>query len=417
MKFVKIVPENTVKNPKCKGKTSIDLWSYLCLLRISATRPISQRNELIDDTTSRTVFFVKWFSPITFFSAAVSVFSLYLLTVMLLNGVLEVYWPQKLFEYNDQILRPSHHSASSYEVIKFYKISNFMLPTSRLIVILHQMINLKGIVKQLNAISGLADDLQIHCASRCGNFSSKIRRNSIRTIALLVGIPAVTVFPVIVFLFSNDLILAPVILREVIIVLVPLQLVVIYFEDADFIIQCDIVSEFFRQIEMVLVETEDYLKGKHCNLHLTEVRKWHQFLLRNRRIVGQIGTITKVPQLLSLVEVTSHLTMFLYTVLNVLASPGTSLLENYFLRMSFSYVVVILVRLQAKTLKAEQVTAAEVRVHDALFALNEFPQALEVQLELQGMRNTITATPSHIAFGNYCTLSYIKASLSRYSPK
>ncbi|CAG7824685.1 unnamed protein product [Allacma fusca] len=324
--------------------------------------------------------------------------------MMILNGLFEVYWPQKLFNVEDQMLRPVHSHTSAREVKKFYYIAYFMFPTIRLIVIVHQMMNIKGTVNHLNVISGLANDLQTYCTGQCSNFSSKIRRNSLRIVAMFVGIPLVTVFPAIVYSFSNGLVLGPMVMREVIIVLVPLQLLGIYFDDGDFIIQCDIVSEFYRQIEMHLVDKEEYLRANHGSVRLVEVRKWHQFLRRNRKMVGQIGSITKVPQLLYLLEVSLNLTVFFYRVLNLVTSPNTSFLESRFLKMSVGYVVACLIRLHVKTLKAEQVTAAEGRVHDALFALNELPQALEVQLELQGMSNTISFTPSRITFGNYVVL-------------
>ncbi|CAG7722732.1 unnamed protein product, partial [Allacma fusca] len=260
------------------------------------------------------------------------------------------------------------------------------------------------IINHLNEISGLANDLQTYCAAHDSNFSSKIRRNSIRIVALFVGIPIVTVFPLMVYSFSNGLVLAPVVMREVIIALVPLQLLGIYFDDADILIQCDIASEFYRQIEMVLVDKEEYLKGSHGSVRLVEVRKWHQFLRRIRRIVDQIGSITKVPQLLSLLEVTGNLTVFWYTVFNLVASTNTPLLDNYSVKISIIYVAISLIRIHVKTLKAEQVTAAEGRVHDALFTLNTLPQAFDVQLELQGMRNTISTAPTRIAFGNYLVL-------------
>ncbi|CAG7734266.1 unnamed protein product [Allacma fusca] len=186
-------------------------------------------------------------------------------------------------------------------------------------------------------------------------------------------------------------------------IIIPLQMVVMYYvDDADFIIQCDIASEFYRQIEMVLVETQEHLMGNDRSIRLEDAQKWHQLLKRNRMIVGQIGSITKIPQLLSLLEVTGNLTVFLYSIFNLATSLNSP--ENAFLKTTAGYTFVGLIRLHFKTRKAEQVTDAEGRVHDALFALNEFPQALEVQLELQGMRNTITATPARIAFGNYVVL-------------
>ncbi|CAG7722736.1 unnamed protein product [Allacma fusca] len=302
------------------------------------------------------------------------------------------------------MVRPIHRNASASEVKQFYKLSNFTVPVLRLTVIVHQLVNIKDAVNQLNAISRFADDLQTHCATQCINISSKLRRNSIIIVAILVGIPLVIFSPIILYSFSNPIVTAPIILREAVVVLIPLQLESVYFDDADFIIQCDIVSEFYRQIEMVLVNKEDHLSRNCGSVHLAEVRKWHQFLLRNRKIVGQIGTTTKTPQLLALLEVTTNLTLFMYTICKLVTSSGTSFVENFVAKTVTIYVVVCFIRLYFKTRKAENVTAAEVRVHDALFALNEFPQAIEVQLELQGMRNTITATPSRIAFGNYVVL-------------
>ncbi|CAG7722734.1 unnamed protein product [Allacma fusca] len=404
MMFVNTLLKNKVEDPKREEKTSNDLWPYLCLLRISATRPISQRNELIDDRNSRKVFFVKWLSPISLFSATVSIFTLYLLIMLILNGIFDVYWPQQLYAVKNHLITPIHGNASANEVQQLYMIRNFMGPTIRLIVIVYQFINIDATVHHLNTISGLADDLQAYCAGRCSNFSSKIRRNSIIIGALFIVIPLVIVLPAISASFSENVVLAPVIIREVSTVLLKLQFLFIYVDDADIIIQCDIVCEFYRQMEMVLIDTKEYLRGNHGSVLLVEVRKWHQFLLRNRKIVGQIGTITTVPQLMSLVEVTLNLTVLWYTVFTLVASTNTPILGNYPLKMSIIYVVISLIRLQVKTWKAENVTTAESRVHDALFALNEFPQALEVQLELQGMRNTISSTPSRIAFGNYLVL-------------
>ncbi|CAG7836527.1 unnamed protein product, partial [Allacma fusca] len=309
-----------------------------------------------------------------------------------------------LFDFEKEMVRPIDQYASAREVNQFYTLCNFIVPVIRITVIVHQLINIKGTVNQLNTISRFADDLQTHSAAQFINFSSKIRRNSIMIVAILVGIPLVIFSPIIVYSFSNSIVTAPMIMREAVVFLIPLQLVSIYFDDADFIVQCDIVSEFFRQIEMVLISKEDNLSRNCCSVHLTEVRKWHQFLLRNRRIVDQIGTTTKIPQILALLEVTTNLTLFVYTVCKLVTSSGTSIVENFVARTVTIYVVVCFIRLYFKTRKAENVTAAEVRVHDALFALNEFPQALEVQLELQGMRNTITTTPSRIAFGNYVIL-------------
>ncbi|CAG7722735.1 unnamed protein product [Allacma fusca] len=356
--FVNTVFENNVDDPKREEKASNDLWPYLCLLRISATRPITQRNELIDDRNSRKVFFIKWLSPITLFSATVSVFTLYILIMAKLNGIFEVYWPQKLYAVKDRLITPIHGNASANEVQKFYLLSNFLFPTSRLIVIVHQILHIEEIVNHLNTISGFSEDLQAYCAGRCSNFSSKIRRNTIIIGALFVGIPLVAVLPAISWALSEGVILAPVIIREVLTVLLHFQMVVIYVDDADITIQCDIVCEFYRQMEIVLRDTQEYLRDNHGSVLLVEVQKWHQFLLRNRRIVGQIGMITKIPQLLSLVEVTLNLTVFWYTVFTLVASTNTPLLANYPLKMSMSYAVICLIRLHVKTCKAENVTAS-----------------------------------------------------------
>ncbi|CAG7722733.1 unnamed protein product [Allacma fusca] len=327
MMLVNTLLENKAEDPKREEKPSNDLWPYLCLLRISATRPISQRNELIDDRNSRKVFFVKWLSPITLFSATVSVFTLYLLVMLMLNGVFEVYWPQQLYALKDHLITPIHGNASANEVQQLYMIRNFMIPTLRLIVIVHQILNIEATVNHLNTISGFADDLQAYCVGRCSNFSSKIRRNSIIIGALFIVIPLVIVLPAISVSFSENVVLAPV---------------------------CDIVCEFYRQMEMALIDTQEYLRGNHGSVLLVEVRKWHQFLLRNRKIVGQIGTITTVPQLLSLVEVTMNLTVFWYSLFTLVASTNTPILGNYPLKMCMSYVVTR----HVKTRKAENVTTA-----------------------------------------------------------
>ncbi|CAG7836529.1 unnamed protein product [Allacma fusca] len=401
MVTLKTAPVNQEHNQTKPGKASFELWPYFLLLRLSATHPISQRNfPPKNNGSSRNLFYFKWTSLISIISAAASLFSFYVLALMILNGLFEIYWPQKLFDFHGHLFEPTHTNSSTKEIRNVFALTNFFTPAVRLVVIVHQMFSIRAAVKHLNAFARLANDLEVYCTQECRNFRSEIRKNSIKILIVVVGIPLVATLGTILLYRLKGAVVAPMVMREFVQFIVPLQVICTYVDDADFIMQCIIVCEFYHQLETAILSNQHKLRVTGGTVRLVQVRKWHEFVQANRSIIHQIGTITKVPQLLSFLEVIVNLTIFLYSVLNILASSNLGYIDTSFLSAAAGYVAANLVRLYIKTVQAEN----EVRVHEALFAINHFCQNLEVQIELQAMRSTIVTTPASIALGNYVVI-------------
>ncbi|CAG7824683.1 unnamed protein product [Allacma fusca] len=170
-----------------------------------------------------------------------------------------------------------------------------------------------------------------------------------------------------------------------------------FYEDLQ--LYCRLRGRKFN-IEMMVEETKMEIENGGRLVHLEEVQTWYRFLHRIRGFCHQIGDIRKFPQLLAILENITTLTVYLFTAIATLKSEVAHVQNKLFLAGA-GYFGISLIRLYAKTSRAENVTEMEARLHQVLFTLNDHPQTLDVRIELKAMKRAISVSPTCIRLGNY----------------
>ncbi|CAG7824681.1 unnamed protein product [Allacma fusca] len=342
-------------------------------------------------------------STVSFYSIVVSSMSFYTFVVIILNWVFQIYWPQKIIQDNALIFKPTRQSSTGVLITKLYLLSNCAFPFIRIVVISSQVINFIPITYHVDAMVRFYDDLQQYCENRGQIFKFKIQRNSLLILLIFVGLPWFSTVPLMAITWIKGKVIFPGLPTVQVVLVFLVQTLCFFGDDADLHIQCNVVSQFYVQIETVIVQTiQDFTDAS--SIDLIQIRTWHQFLHRNRRICRKIGEVTKVPQLLSIFYFILSAIIYLYSVIETLTRDSYHS-DNSILIAATGSLVFSLIQLYAKTLRAESVTKAEASLKKALLPLTNYAKSSEVQLELKEMQSTLTESPIGISFGNYTKLN------------
>ncbi|CAG7836530.1 unnamed protein product [Allacma fusca] len=318
------------------------LWPFLWFCRFTGTLPINCTEMPSKNGIKRRYYFAG-ISLISAYSAFLSAISVYSFGMLILNGAFEVYWPQTLFVQHYDLFHSAKSSGTGL-ILKLLSTCSFILPFCRVVTIIVRIINFPKITENLNSVEEFIEEFRTHWGSKGFAADFKIRKNSLRLLVLFLAASLIVVAPA--ALYGID----------------------VFVEDAEFHIQCNVVSEFYLQMAKTVQHAKDHLTLKNT-ITSEDAQAWKRFFTLNRSLINRIGSASKVPQLLCILENIILLTVFLYAVLDVLASK----LEDHF--------------------------------HRALISLSSLPQSLEAKIELKSMEMTMTTSPACISLGNYAVLN------------
>ncbi|CAG7824682.1 unnamed protein product [Allacma fusca] len=388
---------------KSWGTAMHQFWPYIIMLRLTGTHPISTTKIPKKNALPTISLGFNILSPVTIYSIVVSSGSFYMFVVMILNWAFQIYWPQKLFYMDALIFKPIRQNSTGVIVTKLYLISNCLFPFIRIVVILIQVINFIPITYHVDAMVRLYADLRQYCKNRDQILKLNIRKNIFYNFLFFVGLPWFSSVPLMAVTVATGRI-TPLRFSNVPVALVFfIQTFCCFWEDADLHIQCDVVTQFYHQIETIIVQTRQDLTSD-SSIELIQVRVWHHFLHRNRQICRQIGKVTKIPQLLSIMTLIFNSIIYMYSVIETFALESYTSDKDILIAATGS-LVFGLILLYAKAVRAECVTKTEARLNEALFSLTNYAKSPEVQLELKEMQSTMTESPIGISFGNYTKLT------------
>ncbi|CAG7824680.1 unnamed protein product [Allacma fusca] len=374
-------------------------WPYIMILRFAGTRPLCVNKTFPGTGNTRIKLGFKFFSPLFFYSIVMSSASFYTFFMMTLNWMFKIYWPQKLFYEHPMLVARDYENPMGLLISKLFMLNHCSFPLTRIVVIWSQITNFRPIANHIEDMIQIYEDLQKHWENRGQEFSSTIRRNILHIILISMVMPLVSLIPLITEIFLKGQPVSPVVSNEPFMLFFLIQTTCVFVDDADLHIQCKIVSEVYHQIEMMIGDTRRF-----NGINLVQVRIWHQFLHRNRRLCFKIGKVTKIPQLFAILNLNVGAILFLYSVIETL-NPVKDHNNHNILMATFVSLTFSVVLLYAKTLRAESVTKSEASLNQALFSLTNDMESPEVQLELKEMQSTMITAPTAITLGSYAKLN------------